>query len=49
MIAIVTETLCCMSEEDCAAYGVSTIPLSCHVGKSTTADVILTAERPIPD
>ena len=25
MIAIVTETLCCMNEEDCAAYGVSTV------------------------
>ena len=49
MIAIVTETLCCMSEEDCAAYGVSTIPLSCHVGRSVTADTIITEERPIPD
>ena len=49
MIAIVTETLCCMSEEDCAAYGVSTLPLSCHVGRSVTTDTILTAERPIPD
>ena len=49
MIAIVTETLCCMSEEDCAAYGVSTIPLSCHVGRSVTADTVITAERPIPD
>ena len=49
MIAIVTETLCCMSEEDCAAYGVSTIPLSCHVGRSVTADTVITEERPIPD
>lgn len=49
MIAIVTETLCCMSEEDCAAYGVSTVPLSCHVGRSVTADTIITEERPIPD
>ena len=49
MIAIVTETLCCMSEEDCAAYGVSTVPLSCHVGRSVTKDEIITAERPIPD
>lgn len=49
MIAIVTETLCCMSEEDCAAYGVSTIPLSCHVGRNVTTDTVITAERPIPD
>ena len=49
MIAIVTETLCCMSEEDCAAYGVSTIPLSCHVGRSVAEDTVITAERPIPD
>ena len=49
MIAIVTETLCCMNEEDCAAYGVSTIPLSCHVGRHVSADTIITEERPIPD
>ena len=49
MIAIVTETLCCMSEEDCAAYGVSTIPLSCYAGRSVTADTVITEERPISD
>ena len=49
MIAIVTETLCCMNEEDCAAYGVSTIPLSCRVGRHVSADTIITEERPIPD
>ena len=49
MIAIVTETLCCMSEADCAAYGVSMIPLDCRVGNAITADRIISAEQSMPD
>lgn len=41
-IAIVTETLCCMSESDCRAYDVRLIPLSCRVGTQTVRDRILT-------
>ena len=49
MIAIVTETLCCMSDSDCRAYGVYMVPLSCRVGDTVTADAILSAEQSVPD
>lgn len=49
MIAIVTETLCCMSEADCAAYGVSTIPLECHMGSTVVTDRIISTEQRLPD
>ena len=49
MIAIVTETLCCMSDSDCRAYGVYMVPLSCRVGDTVTADAILSAEPSVPD
>lgn len=49
MIAIVTETLCCMSEADCAAYGVFLVSLDCRVGTRTLADRIITAEEPVAD
>ena len=49
MIAIVTETLCCMSEADCAAYGVFLVSLDCRVGARTLADRIITAEEPVAD
>lgn len=49
MIAIVTETLCCMSEADCAAYGVFLVPLDCRVGARVLPDRIITAEEPVPD
>ena len=49
MIAIVTETLCCMSEADCAAYGVFLASLDCRVGSRTLPDRILTAEEPVAD
>ena len=48
-IAIVTETLCCMSEGDCEAYGVSMIPLACRVGSSVTMDRVISAEQPVTD
>ncbi len=40
MIAIVTETLSCMNPADCAAYGVSLIPLTCLVGEDERAECI---------
>ena len=49
MIAIVTETLCCMSETDCAAYGVFLIPLTCRVGARALPDCVITAEEPVAD
>ena len=49
MIAIVTETLCCMSEADLAAYGVLQVTLDCRVKGSVVADRIITAEEPVPD
>ncbi len=49
MIAIVTETLCCMSAADCAAYGVFLVPLECRVGAGTLPDRIITAEEPVAD
>ena len=49
MIAIVTETLCWMSEADCAAYGVFLVSLDCRVGSRTLPDRILTAEEPVAD
>lgn len=48
-IAIVTETLCCMSVTDCEAYGVRMIPLDCRVGSTVTGDRIISAEQPVPD
>ncbi|MBP3666352.1 MAG: DegV family protein [Clostridia bacterium] len=48
-IAIVTETLCCMDEADCRAYGVYTIPLDCCVGDFVTSDRILSAEQSVRD
>lgn len=48
MIAIVTETLCCMQEADCAAYGVHLIPLDCSLSGQLQADRILTREECIP-
>ena len=48
-IAIVTETLCCMSDRDCEAYGVRMIPLSCQVGSTVTGDHIISAEQSVPD
>lgn len=48
-IAIVTETLCCMSGTDCEAFGVRMVPLSCQVGDTVTADRIIAAEEPVPD
>ena len=48
-IAIVTETLCCMSDRDCEAYGVRMIPLICRVGSSVTGDRVISSEQPVPD
>ncbi len=48
-IAIVTETLCCMSEGDCEAYGVRMIPLACQVGSTVTGDRIISVEQSVPD
>jgi fatty acid-binding protein DegV len=48
-IAIVTETLCCMSERDCEAYGVRMIPLSCQRGSTVTLDHIIPEEEAAPD
>ena len=48
-IAIVTETLCCMSDRDCEAYGVRMIPLACQVGSSITGDRVISSEQPVPD
>ncbi len=48
-IAIVTETLCCMDEADCQAYGVYTIPLNCCVGGAVTVDRILSSEQAVRD
>jgi fatty acid-binding protein DegV len=48
-IAIVTETLCCMSDRDCEAYGVRMIPLTCQVGSSVTGDRVISSEQPVPD
>ncbi len=49
MIAIVTETLCCMSEADCAAYGVFLVPLDCCVGARILPDRIIPSEESVPD
>ena len=49
MIAIVTETLCCMSKADCAAHGITLQPLSCRVGQTIKKDRIITAEQELPD
>ena len=49
MIALVTETLCCMDPSDCAAYGVHLIPLSCALGEETLLDRLLLREESIPD
>ena len=49
MIALVTETLCCMSPSDCDAYGVHLIPLGCRLGEQLLPDRILTCEESIPD
>ena len=48
MIALVTETLCCMNPADCAAYGVHMIPLTCHRGEQICTDRILSREESIP-
>lgn len=48
-IAIVTETLCCMSDRDCEAYGVRMIPLTCQAGSSVTGDRVISSEQPVPD
>ena len=45
MIALVTETLCCMDPSDCAAYGVHLIPLSCALGEETLLDRLLLREE----
>jgi DegV family protein with EDD domain len=49
MIALVTETLCCMGESDTAAYGVRLIPLSCRFGDLVCADRILTREESLTE
>lgn len=49
MIAIVTETLSCMNEADCAAYGIFLIPLDCCVGNRTITDRIIVIEEPVDD
>lgn len=48
MFAIVTETLSCLHEGDCDAFGVSLIPLSCVVGKHTYRDRILSSAVALP-
>lgn len=47
MIALVTETLCCMNQSDTVAYGVRLIPLSCRVGERVCTDRILSREESV--
>ncbi len=47
MIAIVTETLSCLNDADCAAFGVSLAPLDCVDGDRVLRDRILSTAEPL--
>ncbi len=49
MIAIVTETLSCLTDADCTTYGVSLAPLDCVEGELVRTDRIISAEEPISE
>ncbi len=48
MIAIVTETLSCLNEADCTAFGVSLAPMTCVVGDMICRDRILSSAADEP-